>query len=309
MLDRGILRLAPAVLSASLMNVGAVGAIAQSIEPRAYSPAPIGVNFLVVGYAQAQGGPSIDSSIPLRDPKLDQRGPIFGYVRAFDLGGKAAKFDLIVPYGRLSGSAIYKGEPVQRDVVGFGDPLMRLSAILYGASAMTPQEFRSYRQDVIVGASLQISVPWGRYNADKLLNLGTHRWSFKPELGVSKAIGRWNLELQGAATFFSDNREFLGGVTRSVSPLYSGQIHAIYSLRSGAWGSFDATYFTGGRTTLDGVINHDLQQNWRLGITVAVPVTSRAAIKLNASRGVFARTGDNYDLIGAAWQYRWGSGL
>jgi hypothetical protein len=291
------------------MCLGASAALAQSIEPRAYSPAPTGVNFLIVGYAQAQGGPSIDSSLPLFGPKLDQTGPLLGYVRSLDLGGKAAKFDLIVPYGRLSGSALYQGRPVQRDVEGFGDPLMRLSVILYGAPAMTAAEFASYRQDVIVGASLQVSVPLGRYDPDKLLNLGVNRWSFRPEIGVSKGIGPWTLEAQGAATFFTDNREFFGGHRRSVSPLYSGQIHAIYGLRSGAWASLDATYFTGGSTTLDGIIGHDLQRNWRLGLTLAAPITPRASVKLNVSKGVVARTGNNYDLVGVAWQYRWGGGL
>jgi hypothetical protein len=245
----------------------------------------------------------------VRDAKIDLSGPIFGYIRSLDLGGKSAKVDVIVPYGWLSGSAIYQDRPVQRDVEGFGDPLMRLSVILRGASAMTPAEFRSYRQDVIVGVSLQVSVPLGQYDAAHVLNLGTNRWSFKPELGISKALGPWTLEGQGAVTLYTDNRDFYGGLTRSVAPLYSGQMHAIYSFRSGVWGSFDATYFTGGRTTVGRTVNHDLQENWRLGLTVAVPVTRRTSIKLNASTGVEARTGNNFDLFGIAWQYRWGAGL
>jgi hypothetical protein len=60
---------------------------------------------------------------------------------------------------------------------------------------------------------------------------------------------------------------------------------------------------------LNGTVNHDLQRNWRVGLTVAAPLNARNTIKLYASKGVSARTGDNYDLIGAAWQYRWGAGL
>jgi hypothetical protein len=309
MLSRGMPRLAPRALAAGLMGAGASGALGQSIEPRAYSPTPTGVNFLLLGYTWAEGGPSIDTSAPVRDARLDLNGPIVGYVRSLDLAGRSAKVDVIVPYDRLSGSAIYQDQPVQREVEGFADPLMRLSVILHGASAMTPAQFRAYRQDVVVGASLQVSVPLGQYDASKLLNLGANRWSFKPEFGISKAIGPWTLEAQGAVTFFTDNGDFYGGHKRSVSPLYSGQMHAIYSFRSGVWGSFDATYFTGGSTTVDGTFNHDLQQNWRLGLTVAVPVTRRTSIKLNASEGVMARTGNNYDQFGIAWQYRWGGGL
>jgi len=53
----------------------------------------------------------------------------------------------------------------------------------------------------------------------------------------------------------------------------------------------------------------DQQQNWRLGGTLALPVDVRNSVKLYASSGVSARTGNNYDLIGIAWQYRWGGGL
>jgi hypothetical protein len=33
----------------------------------------------------------------------------------------------------------------------------------------------------------------------------------------------------------------------------------------GIWVSVDGTYFAGGRTTVSGVLNNDLQQSWRIG--------------------------------------------
>jgi hypothetical protein len=267
------------------------------------------VNFLIAGYAYAEGGPSIDSSLPVVDPKLNLSTAVLAYARSLDLWGKGAKLDVIASDGRLSGSAIYQGAPVRRDVEGFGDPLVRLSMILYGAPAMTPAAFRSYRQDLIVGASLQVSVPLGQYDPTRLVNIGTNRWSFKPEIGISKAIGRWSLEAQAAATVYTENPDFFGGARRSVSPLYSGQVHAIYNFRSGLWGALDATYFTGGQTTVNGILHQDLERNWRVGATLAVPVDRRDSIKFYGSSGVSARTHNNYNLIGAAWQYRWGAGL
>jgi len=53
----------------------------------------------------------------------------------------------------------------------------------------------------------------------------------------------------------------------------------------------------------------DLQRNWRVGATLALPINARNSIKLYASNGVSARTGDNYKLAGIAWQYRWGGGI
>jgi hypothetical protein len=112
-----------------------------------------------------------------------------------------------------------------------------------------------------------------------------------------------------AVTLYTDNTNFFGGSTRSQDPLYSLQGHVIYSFRSGAWTSFDATYFAGGRSAIDGALKNDLQQNWRLGATLALPIDRRNSVKLYASSGVSARTGNNFDLLGVAWQYRWGGGL
>jgi len=160
-----------------------------------------------------------------------------------------------------------------------------------------------------VGASLQVSAPASQYDPTRLLNIGTNRWSFKPEVGVSKAIHRWTLEGQAAVTLYTDNRDFYGGTVRSQRPLYSLQGHVIHAFANGAWASFDATYFAGGRTTIEGVLNNDLQQNWRVGATLALPVDRRNSVKLAASSGVSARTGNNFDFLAVAWQYRWGGGL
>lgn len=214
-----------------------------------------------------------------------------------------------MPYTWLSGSAVYQGDTLQREVNGFGDPLVRVSVNLYGALALTLPEFRSYEQDVIVRASLQVSVPAGQYDDTRVVNLGTHRRFLKPEIGVSKALGPWTLAFQAGATLFTSNNDFLNGNRRSQDPLYSFQGHAIYNFRSGIWGSADATYFAGGRTTLNGALQSDLQQNWRAGGTLAFPVDIRNSIKLYASKGVSARTGNSYDLFGIAWQYRWGAGI
>jgi hypothetical protein len=301
--DRVVVALGAPWLAASL------AAGAQDIEPRAYSNAPVGVNFVIGGYAYTRGGVAFDTSLPITDPKLSASSAVLGYARVLDLWGKSAKISVIAPYTWLSGSAIYQGDPLERKVDGFGDPLLRLSVNLVGAPAMTLNEYRSYQQDLIVGASLQMSVPVGQYDDTKLVNLGTHRWSFKPEIGVSKAFGPWTLELQAAATLFTTNDDFFNGNRRAQDPLYSLQGHAIYNFASGIWGSLDATFFTGGRTTLNGSRQSDLQENWRVGATLAIPVDVYNSIKLYASSGVSARTGNNFDLLGVAWQYRWGGGL
>ncbi|WP_287670447.1 transporter [Accumulibacter sp.] len=282
---------------------------AQEIEPRAYSNAPLGMNFVIAGYAYTQGAVPFDASLPVKNAQLKTSNAVLAYARVFDVWGQSGKFDAIVPYTGLSGTAEVAGQPFERNVTGFADPRFRLSVNLYGAPALTLREFRNYEQDLIIGASLQVSMPASQYDSSRVVNIGTNRWSFRPEVGISKAVGPWTLEFQAAATLFTDNRDFYGGHTRSQDPIYSLQGHVIYGFRSGVWASLDATTFAGGRTTLNGVRGDDRQQNWRVGGTLAFPVDVRHSIKIYASSGVSARTDNNYDLIGIAWQYRWGGGL
>jgi hypothetical protein len=297
-----------ALTTGALMSI-AFNAQAQDIEPRAFSNAPVGVNFLIGGYAYTQGGLPSDPALPVTQVNLNTSNAVLGYVRALGLRGKSGKLEVVVPYTWLSGSADFAGTRVQRVVNGFANSLLRLSINLHGAPALTLKEFANYKQDWIVGAAVRVSAPLSQYDPSRVVNIGDNRWSIKPEVGVSKARGQWTLEITAAATFYTDNKDFFGGEIRSQAPLYSSQAHAIYSFRSGIWASLDATYFAGGRSTLGGILSNDLQQNWRVGSTLALPVDIHNSVKLYASMGVLARTGNNFSLIGIAWQYRWGGGL
>ena len=287
----------------------AAPAAAQDIEPRAYSNAPIGVNFVVAGYAYTQGALQFDPALSLTNADLRTNNAVIGYARVLDLGGSSGIFDVVVPYTFLDGTAEYEGEPVAREISGYGNPAFRLSWNFYGAPAMGMKEFSTWQQDLVIGTSLRIYAPWSQYDDTRLVNIGTNRWSFKPELGISKTLGQWTFEGQLAATFFTDNNDFFGGNRREQDPIYSAQAHAIYGFKSGKWASFDTTYFGGGRTTFNGIDKEDLQQNWRIGATFSVPLNRRNSVKFYASSGVSDRTGNSFDLVGIAWQYRWGGGL
>ena len=284
-------------------------ATAQDIEPRAYSNAPIGVNFLVAGYVRTEDGLSFDPALPLKNPDLQTQSALLAYGRVIDLWGTSAKVDVIVPYTFLSGSADYLGDRIDRVVDGFADTRLRLSVNLLGAPSLTLREFRSYRQKLLIGTSVQVFAPTGQYDPSRLVNIGANRWTIRAEVGASRAVRRCTFELVGGAMFFTDNPDFYGGSRREQAPLAFTQGSVIYGFRSGLWGSIGAMYLNGGRTTVDDVKDRNLQQNWRVGGTVALPVDRKHSVKFYFNTGVYARTGNNYDAYGVAWQYRWGAGL
>lgn len=297
--------LAIAILSA----LSAMSVSAQSIEPRAYSPTPVGTNFIVLAVSQAHGPLEVDPALPVSDIDLRVRGATFGYVRSLDLWGKSAKFDVIVPYGQLTGDATFQGISVQRQITGFADPAVRLTILLHGAPALTPVEFQTYRQDLLIGLSVQATAPIGKYEGRQLLNLSTNRWSIKPEIGGSKTWGRCTLELAGGATIYGVNREFLGSHERKEKPIYAVQSHLIYNIAPGTWIAANASYFTGGENRIDHVSKGGLQDHWRVGLIATIPATRQVSVKLSGSKGISARTGNKFDLMSVALQYRWVRGI
>ena len=119
---------------------------AQGIEPRAYSNAPVGVNFLIAGYAYTRGDLEF-ATLPLSNANLNTSNAVVAYARAVDFFGKSGKVDVIAPHVWLSGTANYLGQPIERTVDGFADPAFRVTINFYGAPAMSLAEFAGYKQD------------------------------------------------------------------------------------------------------------------------------------------------------------------
>ena len=282
---------------------------AQELEPRSYSNKPVGLNFLIAGYAYSDGKLAFDPTLPIADAQFHSNTQVMAFAHSLNVWGDSGMFDVTLPYSSFAASGLVAGQPDKRDISGLNDPRFRLSLNFYGAPALSLKEFASYRQDLIIGASLSVTPPLGQYDSTKLLNLGNNRWSLKPELGISKAWGRWTAELVPSVTFYTDNTNFYYGRTYAQAPLYAVQGHVIYGFKYGIWVAVDGTYFRGNRTTVDGVTSDNLQANTRCGLTLALPVNRRNSVKLNAGTGTSTRTGSTFNAFGAQWQYRWGGGF
>jgi hypothetical protein len=292
-------------IAAFVVLTAATHLCAAELEPRAYMNTPVGLNFLITGYAYSQGGLSTAAASPIQDAQLQIHTELLGYARTLDVWGKSGKFDVILPYSQLSGTALVSGQPREREVSGANDPRFRFSVILFGAPALSLQEFADYQPDLLIGASIQVSAPVGQYDSSKLVNLGTNRWFIKPDIGISKTLGPFTLEFSAGVTIYTDNDDYFGGKTLEQDPVYTTQAHLTYSFGHGIWGALDGTYDFGGRTTIDGVRSNEVIGNSRVGATLALPVNRSNSIKLFTSTGVSTRTGSDYTLSGLAWQHLW----
>ena len=306
---RYVIKSSGVALAIIMLLLVAMQAHAGEIEPRAYVNTPVGINFLLAGYAYTDGGISTPGSSPIKDAQLTMNTGILAYARSLDVWGKSGKFDVILPYSDLSGTATVAGQPRERNVSGFHDPLFRFSVNLYGAPALSLEEFADYQQDVIIGASVQVSAPLGQYDKEKLVNLGNNRWFVKPDMGISKAWGDFALELSAGAYFFTKNDDYFGGQTLKQDPILATQVHATYNIVRGVWAALSWRYDYGGRTSIDGVRTDTSYSNSRIGATLALPVNRNNSIKLYGSASVHTSAGTGFDLVGIVWQYRWGQGF
>jgi len=278
---------------------------AQELVPAAYTPAPYGVNVLNLAAVYNSGDLAFDPSGPIEDASARIGISTLGYIRTLNVAGRSANIGVIVPYvlGHLEG--LYLGEAAFADRSGLGDLGVRMAVNLFGAPAMSPEEFSTYRARTLIGASLIVKAPTGQYDPTKLINIGTNRWAFKPEVGVVRVMGRWAIDAYVGGWFFTDNADFFGGLTREQDPILSTQVHVRYLFRPGLWAAVDGNYWRGGQTTVDGRTNDDLQRNSRVGATVSIRLARGHGLRVAASRGAVTRIGGDFSSIGVSYGYSW----
>ena len=301
---KGLLSIAVALLSASFWST-AVGA--QELTPRAYWPAPKEVKAIVLGYQYSTGDVLTDPSLPITGVDSKINFAQLAYLHTFDLGGRTANVQFILPYSWGTTEGVVEGAFRSRYISGATDARARLSVNLLGAPTMDAAGFQALRASPrsLVGASLMVQFPTGGYDEDKLLNPGTNRWAIKPAVGLIVPVRpTWLVEFELGAWFFGDNDEFLG-VTREQAPIVTAEFHLVKRIRPGFWAALDVNYYAGGRTTVDKVLRADLQRNSRIGATLMFPFKLRHAIKGSFSFGAVTKSGGDFRILSASYVYVW----
>ena len=289
------------------LALAATTGFAQDLEPRAYSAAPVGTTFLVVGVGRSTGGVFTDPSVPFEDVEATIGIGSVGAGRTFDLFSRTALVVGAVPYGRGHASGRIEETTQEATRVGWADARAKLSVNLVGGQALRAREFaKAPPRRTIVGVSLTVVAPTGQYHSNRLVNLGSNRWSYKPEAGISVAKGRWTFDGYGGAWLFGDNDEFFPGASlREQDPVFALQGHVSYTIRRGFWLAFDGTWYQGGTSSVDGVDKADLQKNSRVGVTGSYPLGARQSIKAAFSSGATTRVGGDFNTVSVAWQMVW----
>ena len=283
---------------------------AQDIEPRRWSHLPMGSNFLGAAYAYTTGDIFLDPVLKIEDAEFSLHTAALKHRRSFDLFGKSARLDLTQPYQQGQWSGLLDGTPASVQREGWADTSLRFAVNLVGAPPLAGKEFAEYRakadRETIVGAGLVVVLPTGEYLEDKLINLGSNRFTFRPQAGVVHNHGKWTMELTTAAWLFTDNDSFFNGRRLEQDAFFTADTHLIYTFRPGLWLSASVGYGSGGESVVNGVPGNNRQSNLAWGLGLGIPINRTVSLKLAyiATR-TYARTGLDSDSLACGFSVMW----
>ncbi|MBP1596668.1 MAG: hypothetical protein H6Q05_2045 [Acidobacteria bacterium] len=287
--------------------------LGQDLTPRAYLITPIRSNAIIMTDSFFSGNLMFNGTVPITDSTANLNAPIFSLYHSFSFFGRSANITASLPYGvgHFKGTVMGSETTVYRS--GMFDSIYRIAVNLKGGPAMDVSQFMKYQQKTVIGVSLKLMAPTGQYDPQRLINLGSNRWAFKPEVGYSRRLGHWVLDGYGGVWLYTRNAEFFSRNAyvpdvqeQTQEPILALEGHLSYDVKPRLWVSLDGNFWYGGRTSLNGVQNPaTLQQNSRLGGTGSIPITRRQSIKMSYSHGTYVRFGGNFHNLSVAWQYSW----
>jgi len=277
----------------------------QELEPRSITNLPVGMNFVLGGYAYAGVNTLLDPAFPIQE--IDSRVHTLAgaYARSINFFGLSSKVDVVLPYIAGYNEGEYLGREIGLSRSGFGDLRMRFSFNFVGSKAMNVMEYQYYSPGLVSGISVQLIAPTGFYSGEYLINIGANRWVVKPQWGVAKNYKTWIFEGYLGVWLFGENKDFLQGNSLKQEPLYVIKGHVIKSLKNRKWLSVSAGYAMGGNTKINDEARQTEISNLRLALMYAIPLSKNSSLKFSAVSGIRFKKGTDYDGLAVVYQYNW----
>jgi hypothetical protein len=257
-------------------------------------------------YARANA--SIDTSLIVGSANLNLNKGTFSYTHNFSMFGHFAWVTANVPFASLEGSVASSN--VSGSTSGMGDSSLEFAGLLVGGQALSATELAEHERTTILGMSLTVTAPTGQYDGNKVLNLGSHRWSFKPELGLSYPFGperKWELDGYINAYFFTDNTSYKGVEILHQEPLPGLEAHLSYSVTPSVWASLDTRYAFRGATVVDGLEQNNAQENLTVGTEANWTPNSHNSLSFVFAKALVHTNAPAYTGVSVGYTYSWGS--
>jgi len=282
---------------------------AQFNDAHSYDNAPVGINQIELAYTYVRANASLDTSLVVAGAKISLNQGVIDYTRYFGMLHRLTWVEAGVPVAALGGSI--PGTNINGSITGAGDTSYQVGMLLRGGPALSVAQFENYKPTTTFGASLTTTAPTGLYRPNKILNLGSDRWSFKPEIALSHPFGpqqKWQLDTYANVYFYSDNTSYDGREILRQQPLPGIEGHISYSFSDKLWASFDTRYSFRGTTFINGADQNNAQQNFILGSEVSVSISSRNSLLFEFAKALVHQNGPALVGFSVRYDYTWGKG-
>lgn len=258
--------------------------VAQELEIGRWNHLPVNQNFVTANYGHTDGDIAFDPLLRIENTSVAMDTWLLGYIRTFELFDKTARIEVRQAWQTGHWTGMVNGTPTSISREGWADTFVRIGVNLLGAPPLAGSNYASYRAatkvETIVGAALGVQIPTGKYLDDKLINLGTNRFTFRPQMGIQHHHDNWTFNATGMAMIFTENSSFFGGNRLEQAPFYTIDGTVKYSFESGLWASASAGIGVGGRSTVNDSKKDDYKENYAWAVSLGFPVTSSVGFKV-----------------------------
>ncbi|MFV5661908.1 transporter [Acinetobacter pittii] len=149
---------------------------------------------------------------------------VFRFIHFLKFGNITLDPQFLLPFGRIYDSKV--ADNSLNDASGVGDPLIGATFWLINQ----PNKGVSGRY---LGITPLITLPWGDYNKNDILNIGENRFKYNLQLGwVEPLYKNLSFELMQDIVWYGDNNLESGGKKLSQNETYQTQLNFRYDINS-----------------------------------------------------------------------------
>lgn len=225
-------------------------------------------------------------------------------------GGVNANFNTNVP-PEMVPPEIGLGATFNQTSSGFADPNMQLVMNLFG----TPQlksgvDMLNYEPKASLDAAVLVAVPIGKYDSNKLVNMGLNRWygrfalPFKYHFGVFSPGYMSSFELTPSVWLFGENDDFIG-YTMENEVMWQLEAHLTHDFNNSFFGSLDMLYQNGFQSKIDGDEVGGQLEIGTLGFALNYQISDNITIRTSYHANVFGDKNLETSAIRLQFVYAW----
>jgi len=208
------------------------------------------------------------------------------------LGGRAGGFGISVPWTSLLSYAA-ASDQVLVDQSDKGDVALTFDYNLFGAPALSREEFARHTPGDYAGLHFSLTTPTGSYDPDSEVNIGANRWSLKSTFNYSitgnSGLSWW--DFYPSVRLFGDNGDVAGAGSLSQNPLWGLEAHYSRTVHGSAWLSAGLIGSLGGKTRVNGEMLEDSRRDLRFALGSGFPTWPGGAAIVTYHRDFVDRGG------------------